>query len=240
MLFKAQQRIATALQENFIHPLPTVPGLMLATVSATASVPELVGGDFHDVFELPDGRVALLIGDVMGKGVRAAGLTATLRTAVRAVALTTNSPHRILPQVNKLLMREQSEQLATLLLLVLNVATGHALVGSAGHPPPVHLHAGDAALVDCRFGPPLGAFEESSYTMAHHTLAPGDALVLYTDGVTEARRNGELFNEARLLSVMRSVSDTDPEVLVETLRAAVDSFADRLRDDLQILALRLR
>ncbi len=239
-LFKAQQRIATTLQENFIHPLPAVPGLTLAAVSATASVPELVGGDFHDVFELPDGRVALLIGDVMGKGVRAAGLTATLRTAVRAVALTTSSPHQILPQVNKLLMREQSEQLATLLLLVLNVATGHALVGSAGHPPPVHLHAGDAALVDCRFGPPLGAFEESSYTMAHHTLAPGDALVLYTDGVTEARRNGELFNEARLLSVMRSVSGNDPRVLVETLRAAVDSFADRLRDDLQILALRLR
>jgi PAS domain S-box-containing protein len=239
-LFRAQQRIATTLQENFIHPLPVVPGLTLAAVSATAAVPELVGGDFHDVFELPDGRVVLLIGDVMGKGVRAAGLTATLRTAVRAVALTTSSPRQILPTVNQLLMREQSEQLATLLLLALNVTTGHALVGSAGHPPPVHLRAAEATLVACRFGAPLGAFEESSYTMSDLELIPGDALVLYTDGVTEARRSGELFNEAGLLSVMRNVSSNDPEVLVETLRAAVDSFADRLRDDLQILALRLR
>ena len=239
-LFRAQERIATTLQENFIHPLPVVPGLTLAAISATAAEPELVGGDFHDVFELPDGRVALLIGDVMGKGVRAAGLTATLRTAVRAVALTTSSPRQILPTVNQLLVRERSEQLATLLLLVLNASTGHALVGSAGHPPPVHLRATETTLVDCRFGAPLGAFEESSYTMTRLALTPGDALVLYTDGVTEARHNGELFNEARLLSVMRSISSKDPEVLVETLRAAVDSFADRLRDDLQILALRLR
>jgi len=122
----------------------------------------------------------------------------------------------------------------------LDATTGHALVGSAGHPPPVHLRATEAKLVDCRFGAPLGAFEESSYTMTHLALTPGDALVLYTDGVTEARRNGELFNEARLLSVMRSIPSEDPEVLVETLRAAVDSFADRLRDDLQILALCLR
>jgi PAS domain S-box-containing protein len=239
-LFKAQQRIATALQENFIHPLPVVPGLTLATVSATAAVPELVGGDFHDVFELPDGRVALLIGDVMGKGVSAAGLTATLRTAVRAIALTTSSPQQILPTVNQLLIREHSEQLATLLLLVVEVPTGQVLVGSAGHPPPVHLRAADATLVDCRFGPPLGAFEESAYAMTRLDLTPGDALVLYTDGVTEARRNGELFTEARLLDVMRSVSSKEPEALAETLRAAVDSFTDRLRDDLQILALRFR
>jgi len=177
---------------------------------------------------------------VMGKGVRAAGLTATLRTAVRAVALTTSSPHQILPQVNKLLMREQTEQLATLLLLCLHVPTGDVLVGSAGHPPPVHLHAGDAALVDCRFGPPLGAFEDSTYTMTRLALAPGDTLILYTDGVTEARRNGELFAESRLLSVVRGVASRDPEVLVEALRSAVGGFADRLRDDLQILALRLR
>ena len=236
-LYAAQQRIAVTLQENFIHPLPQIAGLELASVSATAFQPDLVGGDFHDAFELPDGRVALLIGDVMGKGVKAAGLTETARTAVRAVALTSPPDDEILPNVNRVLIHE-TDQLVTVLLTLLDPKTGEALVSSAGHPPPAHLSAAGATLVETGFGPPLGALEYP-YKVGRLRLAPGDALVLYTDGVTEARRRGEFFGEAGLLTALRSVEDRRPQLLVDTLRGTVTEFADRLTDDLHILALRL-
>ncbi len=236
-LYAAQQRIAITLQENFIHSLPKIAGLEFAAASEAASKPELVGGDFHDAFELPDGRVALLIGDVMGKGVTAAGLTETARTAVRALALTSPSPQDILPGVNRLLMLE-TDQLVTIFLALLDVGTGEALVSSAGHPPPVHLSAAGATLIDIDSGPPLGAFECPHIVNRLH-LAPGDALVLYTDGVTEARRGGAFFGEARLLRTLRGAGGRSPQLLVDVLRGAVDDFADRLTDDLDILAVRL-
>ncbi len=239
-LLEGQRRIATALQENFIHPLPSFPGLDLAAVSATASVPDLVGGDFSDVFALPDGRAVLLVGDVMGRGVRAAGLTATLRTTVRTLALTAAVPQQFLPLANEVLLREQSEQFATLLLLVLDVPTGRMLCGSAGHPPPVLVTSNGPALVKCRFGPPLGAFEGSTYELTPLDLAPEDALVLYTDGVTESRRDSRLFGEARLLSALGESGERDPGALAAALRTAVDDFAGYLRDDLLILAVRRR
>jgi PAS domain S-box-containing protein len=236
-LYAAQQSIAVTLQENFIHPLPQIAGLELASESATAFQPDLVGGDFHDAFELPDGRVLLLIGDVMGKGVKAAGLTETARTAVRAVALSSPLPQDILPSVNRVLMHE-TDQLVTVFLVLLDVKTGEALLSSAGHPPPVHLSAAGGTLIDTDFGPPLGAFEYV-YTAGRLSLAPGDALVLYTDGVTEARRRGEFFGEAGLLGALKSAGDRSPRLLVDALRDAVDGFADHLADDLNILALRL-
>ena len=95
-LYEEQQRIAPTLQENFLHELPTVAGLELGMVTKTANEPELVGGDFSDVFVLDDTHVVVLIGDVAGKGVRAAGLTETVRSTVRALAAVDSSPAFIL------------------------------------------------------------------------------------------------------------------------------------------------
>ena len=179
------------------------------------------------------------MGDVMGKGVRAAGLTETTRTAVRAVALTlpSPSPGAVLALVNRLITSE-TDQLVTTFLALLDVTTGEARLASAGHPPPVHLAAGGAtALIAMKFGPPLGAAERV-YPEGRLRLAPGDALVLYTDGVTEARRRGELFGEDRLVRTLAAAADRRPQVLVDAVRDAVAAFADRLTDDVDVLALR--
>jgi PAS domain S-box-containing protein len=134
-LYAAQQRIATTLQESLIHPLPDVTGVELGTVSQTAYEPELVGGDFSEVFELADGRVAVLIGDVAGKGIKAAGLTETVRSTVRAFAIIDSSPTFILARTNEALARyDEDEPHVTAFLLVLDPQTGHALYASAGHP----------------------------------------------------------------------------------------------------------
>ena len=236
--YEAQRHIALTLQRNFIHRLPEIDGLELDSFSAPANRPELVGGDFHDAFQLADGRVVLLIGDVMGKGFTAAGLTETVRASVRALALVSFSPERILGKVNRVLVHEGAHrQLVTVLLLVLDPKTGQGRLASAGHPPAVHVSESGCAFIEPRYGPPLGAFE-LPYKATGFTIAPGDALVLYTDGVTEARRHGELFGEERLCETLRKLGPQHPHQLVQGLQNAAISFAGELRDDMQILAAR--
>ncbi len=236
-LYEAKQRIATTLQENLVHPLPTIAGLELAFLSLPAHRPELLGGDFHDVFKVADDRVVVLIGDVVGKGVKAAGLTETVHSAVRALALVTDSPGKILHHMNHLLLAEEYEQFVSALVLLVDPTTGRCLLASAGHPPPIVVSGGEAHLVEPRYGPPLGTFE-SLFAARELDLSTGETLVLYTDGLTEARRGAELFGERRLLDAACGAPDRTPQALIEHLREAVLAYAGALRDDLEILALR--
>ena len=237
--FEEQRRIAVALQENFLSPLPQVEGLDLGLVMQPAFAPEQVGGDFSDVFLLDDSLVAVLIGDVAGKGIRAAGLTERVRSAVRAFSTVDSSPAFILRKTNQLLLRRETEgEFVTAFLLVLDRETGRASYASAGHPPPVVVNARACRLLDVSFGIPLGAFNED-YLDAHQTLASDDCLVFYTDGVTEARLAGELFGEARLVEAVARLRECSAQELAEGLRDEAAAFAGRLGDDLEVLALRL-
>lgn len=235
-LFATQRRIAVTLQQQFIHPLPQIDGLVLAVEEETAHSPELIGGDFHDVFELPGGTVAVLLGDVEGKGVRAAGLSETVRSAVRALSVVSASPSEILSHVNRMLLRQESEQFVTALLLFIDPFGGETLAASAGHPPAVHLRADDTKPIDVDFGPPLGTFDWE-YGETGFLLRPGDSLLAYTDGVSEARRHGELFGQERIMAVARGLNDGQPEKIARAVRDAALEFGGRLRDDLQIVAI---
>ena len=149
-----------------------------------------MGGDFSDVFVADESHVMVLIGDVAGKGVPAAGMTETVRSSVRALAATDPSPAFILAKTNELLLRfDPDEPHVTAFLAVLDPHTGHLSYASAGHPAPVHLDAFACRSLDVAFGPPLGSFERP-FTGAHAMLTLDSYLVLYTDGVTEARRGG--------------------------------------------------
>ena len=237
--FEEQRRIAVALQENFLSPLPQVEGLDLGLVMQPAFAPEQVGGDFSDVFLLDDSLVAVLIGDVAGKGIRAAGLTERVRSAVRAFSTVDSSPAFILRKTNQLLLRRETEgEFVTAFLLVLDRETGRASYARAGPPPPVVVNARACRLLDVSFGIPLGAFDED-YLDAHQTLASDDCLVFYTDGVTEARLAGELFGEARLVEAVARLRECSAQELAEGLRDEAAAFAGRLGDDLEVLALRL-
>ncbi len=131
-------------------------------VTKTAFEPDLVGGDFSDVFVVDDTHVVVLIGDVAGKGVRAAGLTETVRSTVRALATIDTSPAFILARSNELLLRfDPAEPHVTAFLAVLDPHTGHLSYASAGHPAPVHLGAFTCRTLEVAFGPPLGTFEAS-------------------------------------------------------------------------------
>jgi len=238
-LYLDQRRIAETLQENFLHELPTVAGLELGMVLRTAHEPELVGGDFSDVFVVDDSHVVVLIGDVAGKGVRAAGLTETVRSTVRALAAVDPSPAFVLGKASELLLRfDADEPHVTAFLAVLDHRTGHLSYASAGHPAPVRLGAFSCRPLSVSFGPPLGTFVRP-YTNAHAMLTLEDYLVLYTDGVTEARKGGELFGEQRLLEVVADLRGLPAQGVAERVRDAALDHAGQLRDDLQVVVLRL-
>ncbi len=238
-LLEEQRRIATALQENFMSPLPRVEGLDLGLVAQAAFQPELVGGDFSEVFVLDRSLVAVLIGDVAGKGIRAAGLTERVRSTVRAFAMVDSSPAFILRKTNQLLLRRETEgEYVAAFFLVLDRETGRATYTSAGHPPPVLVDRRGCRLLETPQHIALGAFN-ADYLDSHLTLAPGDCLVFYTDGVTEARRDGEMFGEARLLKVVAKLRDRTPQEIADGVRNEATAFAGRLSDDLEVLVLRL-
>jgi serine phosphatase RsbU (regulator of sigma subunit) len=238
-LYEEQLHIATTLQENFIHPLPKVGDVELGAVSRTATEPELVGGDFSDAFLLDDGQVAILIGDVAGKGVRAAGLTETVRSTVRAFATIDASPAFVLRKTSEALLRYDSDEPhVTAFFCVLDPRTGHLGYASAGHPAAVHLGPYSCRSLTVAYGPPLGSFA-SDYATSHVTLTLEDYLVLYTDGVTEARRERELFGEERLVAAVAGLRGRSAQELADGVRDAALAFAGRLGDDLQIVTLRL-
>ncbi len=236
----AQKHIATTLQENFIHALPEVGDLELGMVAQAATASELVGGDFNDVFVIDEAHVVVLIGDVAGKGVRAAGHTETVRSVVRTLASTDPSPASILAKANELLLRyDPDEPHVTAFLAVLDPHTGHVSYASAGHPSPVHLAAFSCRPLSVTFGPPLGSFERP-YVNDHAMLTVEDYLVFYTDGVTEARRaDRELLGEQRLLEIVAGLRGRSAQEVAEGVRDAAIAFGGRLRDDLQVVVLRL-
>jgi PAS domain S-box-containing protein len=238
-MYEEQQRIAVILQENLIREPPVVDGLELGVAAMTAYEPELVGGDFSDVFAIDGSHVVVLIADVAGKGVRAAGLTETVRSAVHAFATIEPSPAFILARSNELLRRfDPDEPHVTAFVAVLDPATGELRYASAGHPPPIHLSALACRPLEVAFGPPLGSFTHD-YVNAQTMLTLEDYLVLYTDGVTEARRGRELLGEARLVEVVAELRGGSAQQVADGVRDAALGFGGRLRDDLQVVVLRL-
>lgn len=240
MLYESQRDIALTLQRSFRHTVPELPYLEVGLVEAPAAAPDLVGGDLWDLIRLDDGRVLALMGDVSGKGIPAAGRTWTVRSAVNALATVAPEPGFILDKTNTLLLRAEAEEWSFVTALVAVVdAAGAVATASAGHPAPIQLTHTDSRLLEPAYGPPLGAIP-ASYRTSRHACADDDYLVLYTDGVTEARRDGELFGEQRLLETLRGLYGQPAQAVAEGVRMSAEAFAGRLHDDLSVLVLRWR
>jgi len=233
-----QSSIAVALQDNFIHPLPDIAGWEFGTASKPASAAALIGGDFHDVFDVPRAGLAVLIGDVEGKGIKAAGLTETVRSAARGLALSAPTPRFVLERLNSLLLHDQS-QLVTALFAYISRTSGVFQLGSAGHPPPLRVSEdGAVAALPLKPAPPLGGFAQIDYPVWTGQLAPGEALVLYTDGVTDARKDGRFFGEEGIVAALGDGVGLSARQLADRLLEAVSAYTDQLRDDVDILVIK--
>jgi sigma-B regulation protein RsbU (phosphoserine phosphatase) len=239
------RELADTLQRSLLPShLPAIPGIQLAARYRAGGEAALVGGDTYDVMPLPDGRWMVLIADVCGTGAEAAAVTAVTRHTARAAA--SGSPTEILRAVNSALLHEQGTaplRFVTACCLVLEPGDqGHrARLSVAGHPLPLLAGvAGDARPVGTA-GRPLGIDVDVELTETTIDLPPGASLVLYTDGVTEARDDaGRQFGEDALLRVVAGAPVADPEAMVAAVSAAVEAQLTGSRyepDDLAVLAL---
>ncbi|HEX2084207.1 MAG TPA: SpoIIE family protein phosphatase [Solirubrobacteraceae bacterium] len=236
--FERQHGIAEELQRSLLpESLPVVPGLSMAARYFAGGAGTRVGGDWYDTVPLPGGRVALVIGDVAGRGVDAAAMMGQLRSALRAYALDGASPASALDRLNRFLLSLAWDSMATALVLVLEPATGRMTYANAGHPPPL-VRGADGAPRSLKesLSVPLGALDVPGYTEATARLEPGALLVLYTDGLVEQR--GQLIDAgiARLERALVAPGATDPEAACERIiRGALGE--DGSNDDVTLVVV---
>jgi len=233
--------IAHTLQASLLPPLlPDIPGLELASLYRPAGEGNEVGGDFYDVFELTDTQWALVLGDVCGKGPEAAAVTALARYTLRAAAIRNpRKPAAVLSELHHAMQRQRPDSFCTVAYAVVRPDRRHVDLVLGGHPPALLVRAdGRVEPVGGR-GPMLGLVDRWSARSEAVRLVEGDTVVLYSDGVTEARRGRELFGEDRLHgAVADAVGGTAADV-VDAIEAAVLEFSDELSDDVAILAARM-
>lgn len=201
-----------------------------------------VGGDFYDFFERPDGRLVFVIADVSGKGVPAAFFMAIARTLLKAIALFESDPAICVRQLNELLAVDNDRMMfVTLVFGVFDPATGRVELVNAGHLPPIRV-AGDgaAAMIETTGDMAVAVSDAIEFTSRSIELEPGEMLVLYTDGVTEAfDAAGDQFGEERLMRSLERVGGKDPASVADTLIAEVRRFEEGVdqSDDITLLVV---
>ncbi|MFD3718186.1 PP2C family protein-serine/threonine phosphatase [Streptomyces sp. NPDC058674] len=236
---------AAALQRTLLPPaLPVVPGLELACHYATAS-PQDVGGDFYDVFALDGKRWAFFLGDVCGKGPEAAALTSLTRYTLRAAALIDPDPDVVLTSLNTALLLDAAvgSRFCTAVFGVLepHEQGGFAVtVATGGHPPAYHLRGqGTVEAVQPKGGMLIGAIAGAHFASHSIHLAPGEGLLLYTDGLTEARlADGEMIGDEGLTGFLAARTATvSATAVIEDTIALIDATPHGAGDDVALLAL---
>lgn len=234
--------LAQALQQTLIPPaLPDVPGLDLAAAYRPAGDGTEVGGDFYDVFQVGSEDWFVVIGDVCGKGVQAAIVTSLARHTIRAASIATAQPSDALDILNEVLLRSAESRFITAALLRLRRLGDRGwevAFSTGGHPLPIRLPVDGEPDELGEPGALVGVFDDPRYSTSTTVLGPGESLLLFTDGVTEARGTAEFFGQRRLLDSARRHLGTAAS-LVDGVLADVLAHQDGWpRDDIAIVAIR--
>ncbi|MCA9969149.1 MAG: PP2C family protein-serine/threonine phosphatase [Anaerolineales bacterium] len=226
---KVTQELAVAgqIQTSFLpQQLPEVPGWQLAVTLEPARE---TSGDFYDIIPLPGGCIGLLVADVADKGIGPALYMALSRTLIRTYAEAHElEPHRVLSETNRRILRDTFNDLfVTVFYAVLDPRTGRIVYCNAGHNPPYVLQAGNGSA-PCALGRtaiPLGILEDAEWQYGEILLRPGDVLVMYTDGVTEAQNDlADFFGEERLLDIVSRNRHRSAEAIEDKIVSAIYDF----------------
>jgi PAS domain S-box-containing protein len=244
-LYSERAHIARTLQESLLPPeLPTIPGVEVAARYVAAGEGIDVGGDFYDVFDLGGGGWSVVVGDVCGKGPDAAALTALARYTLRATAAQAQLPSQALRLLNDAVLRQRDDgRFITVAYARLNTGPDGGVrvtLSSGGHPPPILLRAdGSATPVGCP-GTLLGVVPEPVLGDESFELHPGDALFLYTDGVTEAHAPERILDSEDIARMLEDWPGTDAAALVNHVEEVVRSLGvGAPHDDIAMLAVRV-
>lgn len=235
----SEQRAVTEIMQRTLLPeaLPQIPGMRFSAKYLPAGAGIKVGGDWYDVFQLASGRVAFVIGDVVGRGVLAASVMAEIRTALRAYMIQGHELAKVVSLLNELLVSMDRSRGATLSILEHDAEAEELKVVTAGHLPPLLIEPdGDVRLLEQAHGLPVGVRSGQDYHACCHKFPTGSRLLLYTDGLIE--RRGEAIDEGfqRLTVAARAAAQrAEFSFADEVYRALVDETP--LEDDVALLAI---
>ena len=238
--YERERELAAIIQQTLLPPQRVeLPGV---TVAGRYLASREVGGDFYAVLPLDEGRVGLAIADVAGKGIPAATLSARARYLLEAFALDAHRPDAVLSRLNRVLAEGADSRFVSLFYGILDPRAGRLAFARAGHPPPFLLRCGAVAPVPLDVpGLLLGVKSTAAYVTSEIQVGPGDLLVMFTDGITEARRpGGEQFGEQQVSSVLRTCAEAPPEDVVDRIMDALATWAgSTLVDDQTLVAVRI-
>ncbi|MDQ1392043.1 MAG: phosphoserine phosphatase RsbU/P [Acidimicrobiaceae bacterium] len=242
------EELAEALQASLLPPLsPELPGMEIATRYLAGEQGLKVGGDFFDVFRLASNDWGIVLGDACGKGARPASLAALVRWTVRASSVRLFKPSEILCEVNAALLANNEAGLdghfcsAAFARLELDTCGAWLTLSTAGHPLPVLVRRNGTVEFRGRTGLPLGMFDAIEPVDERVGLGPGDAVVLYTDGITEARDDaGRTFGEHRLVAALQEVTGAPVEAIADGIVESARRFSgEQFTDDVAVVVVRV-
>ena len=249
---REDRHIAQALQVGMRNSIDSVPGITADALYSSATRQALVGGEVYTLIPLPDHQAVMILGDVSGKGVEAASMSAFVKTALSAYAWEGMSPVQMVRSLNRMMMSfSRVETFATMFIAKIDLERHIASYCSAGHPPTLlvrktslgetdeALHANEIEQLSVQSGV-VGAFEGMAFEEGVFAFDAGDVLFMYTDGAIEARNpEGDFFGEQRLRDILLATIDQGVEGVCGRVLAALDTFTDSaLEDDIALVALR--
>ena len=235
---------AQTLQASFIPPVPTeIPGLEVGAAYRPAGSGAEVGGDFYDVFATADDAWVVVLGDVRGKGVLAARVTALARYTLRAAAMRPGGPASVLATLNDALRRSDEDRFCTVAFAsIRSEADGPRLtLAIGGHELPILVDAAGKPGPVGQYGDLIGVLEDPVFAETRLTMRPGEALCFFTDGVTDGRRGDEYYGEHRLVRVLEAAAGESAAVMADAVVDDVVTFQNGVaRDDIAVLVLKRR
>lgn len=239
------QSLANTLRRSLLPPSLSVPEGLVAAGHSQPSVQD-IGGDFYDLFPLSPNMSGFFLGDVCGKGPEAASITSLMRYTMRTAAVVDPDPVTVLHRLNSVLAQESDDQTPRFCTVVFGTLTqgdGGFVVrlASGGHPPPLLLeNSGEASYLDTTGGMAVGLTDRPKFVDASLWLAPGDTMLLYSDGLTEARVGDGIRrfdDDGALRRFATALAPTTPDVLIGEIRELLGSFGSGVEDDTAVLAL---
>ena len=240
---RSDLEVSSVIQHSLLPTLnDRYPGRQEVAVSASMQAAKQVGGDFYDVFFVDADRIAFIIGDVSGKGVPAALFMASskiiLQNCIRDMRVLGDA---LFTANNVMCEKNEAEMFVTVWACILDLRTGTLTYTSAGHNPPVLIRDGSAEFVKSKSGLVLGGMENAKYRESEISLSEGDAIFLYTDGVTEATtKENELFGDDRLIECLSGCAGADVQGIIDNVGSAVEAFVrdNEQFDDMTMLCFK--
>jgi serine phosphatase RsbU (regulator of sigma subunit) len=238
-LYESEHSIAETLQEALLAVPERIEGIEYGYIYHSATETAKVGGDFFDIFELENNRVGIVIGDVSGKGLEAASITSLARNTLRAYAYENESPAVVLMKTNNVIHKHiPASAFLTLFFGIIDVGSGSIIYCSAGHPSALLKRKTSGIKLLEVTGPILGAFSGVRYIDSADVFQEEDILLLYTDGITEARCNRGFYGEEHLASVLgRFESLSAKEMPHAIFNNVMECTSGKLNDDAILFSL---